>query len=62
VLRARPTPEIRTIALADVRSAVVEVEFSRPDPAELALTGMPRGSDAAAERADEIVLDNEETT
>ena len=62
VLRARPTPEIRTIALADVRSAVVEVEFSRPDPAELALTGMPRGPDAAAERADEIVLDNEETT
>lgn len=44
VLTARPTPDIRTIALADVRRAAVEVEFARPDPAELAITGAPRGS------------------
>ncbi|WP_127782377.1 ribosome maturation factor RimP [Rhodococcus sp. X156] len=44
VLTARPQPQVRTVALADVRSAVVEVEFSRPDPAELAITGAPRGA------------------
>jgi len=57
VLSARPAPEVRAVVLAEVHSAVVEVEFSRPDPAELAITGEPRGS-----RTDEIVIDNEENT
>jgi len=57
VLSARPAPEVRAVVLAEVHSAVVKVEFSRPDPAELAITGEPRGS-----RTDEIVIDNEENT
>ncbi len=67
VLSARPTIELRTVALAEVLSAVVEVEFSRPDPAEIAITGPPRGSvtgDAAElseRRTDEHVIDNEES-
>ena len=62
VVSARPTPQLRTIALADVCSAAVEVEFSRPDPAELAITGQPRGARPEFEQADEIMVDNEENT
>lgn len=54
VLAGRPEPEVRTVNLTEVRDAVVEVEFSAPDPAELALTGDPRGTDGGA------VSDNEE--
>ena len=68
VLRARPTPESRTVALSEVRSAVVEVVFSAPDPAELAITGAPRGpgengaegNDTGENELSEHMIDNEE--
>ncbi len=63
VLRARPAPEIRTVALTEVRSAVVEVEFSTPDPAELAITGAPRGPGENGPGENELgehMIDNEE--
>ncbi len=39
VTKSRSGPQVRTIRSADVRSAVVRVEFSPPSPAELALAG-----------------------
>lgn len=62
VLSARPEPDIRMVAIAEVRGAVVEVEFAPPDPAELAVTGAPRGSAPEVPTPDvaEGVLDNEE--
>ena len=42
VLPDKREPQVRTVALADVEHAVVEVEFNHPDPRELALSGAPR--------------------
>ncbi|MBY6350234.1 ribosome maturation factor RimP [Rhodococcoides corynebacterioides] len=39
VIKSRSGPQVRTIRSADIRSAVVRVEFSPPNPAELALAG-----------------------
>ncbi len=50
--RRSETPALRSVALSDVDHAVVAVEFSPPDPAEIALSGAPRAvspSDAPAE-------------
>lgn len=44
VLPDRREPTVRTVVLADVENAVVEVEFSNPDPRELALSGAPRAT------------------
>ena len=44
VLPDKREPQVRTVALADVEHAVVEVEFSHPDPRELALSGAPRAT------------------
>lgn len=41
-VRRSETPTLRSVALSDVERAVVEVEFSAPDPAEIALSGAPR--------------------
>lgn len=40
--RAKDAPTTREVALGDVEHAVVEVEFSPPDPAETELSGGPR--------------------
>ncbi|MGC3971834.1 MAG: ribosome maturation factor RimP [Pirellulales bacterium] len=39
----RRGPTTRTVALADVRRAAVRVEFGRPDPRELELSGLTPG-------------------
>jgi ribosome maturation factor RimP len=39
VVRGKSGPTVRALSLADVVSAVVQVEFSRPDARELELTG-----------------------
>lgn len=39
VIKSRSGPQLRTVRAADVRSAVVRVEFSPPSPAELELAG-----------------------
>lgn len=41
VVPGKPAPTVRSVALTDVVHAVVEVEFSPPDPRELALSGPP---------------------
>ncbi|MGZ8179931.1 ribosome maturation factor RimP [Williamsia sp. SKLECPSW1] len=48
VTTRRSAPEVRTIALADVVTAVVGVDFSPPGPAELELCGLD-GADARRE-------------
>ncbi|EOM76037.1 ribosome maturation factor RimP [Rhodococcus rhodnii] len=50
VLPGRPQPQVRRIALDDVTTAVVEVEFRTPDARELELAGgLPDGRAAAGE-------------
>ena len=39
VVRGKAGPTVRSIPIADVSNAVVQVEFSRPDQRELELTG-----------------------
>ncbi|NLU81482.1 ribosome maturation factor RimP [Rhodococcus sp. HNM0569] len=39
VVRAKREPSVRPVALADIRRAEVDVEFAKPDPRELALSG-----------------------
>lgn len=73
VVRGRGGPSVRVVALADIASAVVQVEFSAPDKRELALaggvaagkaevaqeTGAPQtGAPAAVAGVDDEELDN----
>lgn len=63
--RRSETPTMRSVALSDVDNAVVAVEFSPPDPAEIALSGAPRpappsGAPAEAAEADPEVPDEED--
>lgn len=49
VVRTKRGPAIREVPLRDVERAVVQVEFSRPDAREIALSGAaPGGAGAAA--------------
>lgn len=60
VVSGRGGPAIREIALADVRKAVVQVEFSKPNAAELELAGgIPEGRAMPAE-VDESIVDGVE--
>jgi ribosome maturation factor RimP len=43
VVAGEDGPQRRTVALADLGPAAVEIEFRAPDPAELALSGAPAG-------------------
>lgn len=45
--RRSETPRVRSVALSDVDHAVVAVEFSPPDPAEIALSGAPAAATGA---------------
>jgi ribosome maturation factor RimP len=48
VVGGKREPTIRTVVLADIVKAVVLVEFSRPSPRELELTGLAPGTPAPA--------------
>lgn len=48
VVRAGGGWQMRRLPLADIRKAVVQVEFSAPDPRELQLAGGPRPTDTEA--------------
>ncbi len=59
VLPDRSGPFVRAIPLSEIRRAVVEVEFAKPNPRELELAGgLPDGRAAAGEIAE--VLGDEE--
>ncbi|MBM4630644.1 ribosome maturation factor RimP, partial [Rhodococcus hoagii] len=50
VVKAKGGPVVRRVELADVKKAVVQVEFSRPDAKELELAGgIPEGRVAPAD-------------
>lgn len=54
VVPGRREPEVVSVALADVRKAVVQVEFSAPNPRELELAGgVAAGRPAPGDRAEE---------
>ncbi|MDF3310316.1 ribosome maturation factor RimP [Rhodococcus sp. T2V] len=60
VIGSRTGPDVRRIALPDIQKAVVQVEFSKPDPRELELAGgIPEGrvapADADASEDEEVV-------
>lgn len=62
VIASRSGPEVRMISLSDVAKAVVQVEFSKPNPQELELAGgIPEGrvspADAAPEDDEEEVVE-----
>jgi ribosome maturation factor RimP len=61
VLPDRREPTVRTVALADVEHAVVEVEFSNPDPRELALSGAPRATPTSAPDGNDTADDGNDT-
>ena len=48
VVAGKREPSVRTVVLADVVKAVVLVEFSRPSPRELELTGLAPGTPVPA--------------
>ncbi|QCQ90723.1 ribosome maturation factor RimP [Rhodococcus sp. SGAir0479] len=59
VVKAKGGPEVRRVELKDVKKAVVQVEFSRPDAKELELAGgIPEGrvtpADADASNEEEV--------
>ncbi|GAB2650974.1 ribosome maturation factor RimP [Prescottella soli] len=59
VVKAKGGPAVRRVELKDVRKAVVQVEFSRPDARELELAGgIPEGrvapADAEASNEEEV--------
>lgn len=61
VLPDRDGPLVRGIPLSEIRHAVVEVEFSRPNPRELELAGgLPDGRAAAGEIADDGGIEDED--
>lgn len=60
VLPDRREPTVRTVALADVEHAVVEVEFGNPDPRELALSGAPRATPTVVPEGSDVPGDDED--
>ncbi|MEU2000152.1 ribosome maturation factor RimP [Rhodococcus sp. NPDC019627] len=60
VIGSRSGPEVRRVSVSDIEKAIVQVEFSKPDPRELELAGgIPEGrvspSDSDISEEEEVV-------
>ncbi|AWK73119.1 ribosome maturation factor RimP [Rhodococcus oxybenzonivorans] len=60
VIGSRSGPEVRRVPVSDIEKAIVQVEFSKPDPRELELAGgIPEGrvspSDSDISEEEEVV-------